>query len=156
MTERQYRFVNEYFLSGANGTAAAKAAGYSSKSAHVTAARLLRNAKVGAEIERRRAEMAKGKIMTSKELQEFLSEVVRGKASDEVCMTRLIGKGCSVLEKVSLSATTKDRLRAAELLLKVQGAFEHKEATNSGADLYMRTLEEIWKKRNQSAACNQS
>jgi phage terminase small subunit len=55
MTRRQQQFISEYLVD-LNGTQAAIRAGYAAPSAAVAAARLLRDAKVGAEIARRMAE----------------------------------------------------------------------------------------------------
>lgn len=48
MSHKHARFVAEYFKNGRNGTQAAIAAGYSPKTAHVQASRMLRNVKVRA------------------------------------------------------------------------------------------------------------
>jgi len=56
-TLKQLRFVDEYLVD-LNATRAAVRAGYARNSAHVTGARLLRNAKVRAEIDRRETERA--------------------------------------------------------------------------------------------------
>lgn len=48
LNERQRRFAAEYVKNGGNGTKAAEAAGYSARSAHVQATRLLQNDKVQA------------------------------------------------------------------------------------------------------------
>ncbi len=58
LTPRQSRFVDEYLID-LNGTQAAIRAGYSEKCAEVTASRLLRNAKVAAEIANRQEERSK-------------------------------------------------------------------------------------------------
>lgn len=55
LSPRQEAFVNAYAATGfTNGTQAAIAAGYLEKNAHVTASRLLKNAKVNAAIAARR------------------------------------------------------------------------------------------------------
>ena len=58
MTKRHRLFVREY-LKDLNGTRAAIAAGYSERSAHVLATRLLKNAKVSEAIEKAFAEREK-------------------------------------------------------------------------------------------------
>lgn len=89
--------------------------------------------------------MAKEKILTATQLQEFLSAVVKGEVRDEQLMTRLIGRGCSVVEKYESRASVKDRLRAAELLLKIHGAFREKmEVEVSSAKWFAEELEKIW------------
>lgn len=57
MTEQRLKFVNEYFRTG-SGTKAAIAAGYSERSAHAQACRLLKCADVREELTRLRAEAA--------------------------------------------------------------------------------------------------
>lgn len=52
LTPKQMRFVDEWLIDF-NGKQAAIRAGYSAKTAEATAARLLRNVKVQAEISRR-------------------------------------------------------------------------------------------------------
>jgi len=58
LTARQERFVEEYLLC-ANATAAARAAGYSAKCAHVNGPRLLTNACVARAIAQRKAERSR-------------------------------------------------------------------------------------------------
>lgn len=54
LTPKELRFVDEVLVDG-NATRAAREAGYSKRSAHVTGARLLKKAKVAALIAERRA-----------------------------------------------------------------------------------------------------
>lgn len=55
LTEKQDAFCDEYVANGGRGTAAAKAAGYAEKSAHVEANRLLKNPLILQEIYKRTA-----------------------------------------------------------------------------------------------------
>lgn len=55
MNVRRARFIDEYLRDG-NGAAAARRAGYSEKSAKVTASRLLTNDNVQSELARKQAE----------------------------------------------------------------------------------------------------
>ncbi len=55
--DKRKAFVEAYFANGGNGTQAAVTAGFAEKSAGVTAAKLLKDARVLAEIERRRTEI---------------------------------------------------------------------------------------------------
>lgn len=144
MTERQKRFCDEYILNGGNATAAAKAAGYSSRSAYSTAERTLRNAEVRAEIDKRLDAARTANTAKQSELLSFLSDVVRGGVADEILMTRLTGKGTSVIERFEVRASLKERLRAAEMLLKVFGAFREVQADSSASvDSFIETLEKI-------------
>lgn len=56
--DKRKAFVEAYFANGGNGTQAAITAGFAEKSAGVAAARLLKDARVLTEIERRRIEIA--------------------------------------------------------------------------------------------------
>ena len=150
MTTKQKKFVDEYLLT-ASATEAARRAGYSVHSARYQASKLLRNVEIRSAIEERREAMATEKILTAEQLQEFLSAVIRGEVKDEQLMTRLIGKGCSVVENHKFTAAVKDRLRAVELLGKLIGAFD-KTGANDTANLFISTLENISKELDGEAA----
>ena len=150
MTTKQKKFVDEYLLT-ASATEAARRAGYSPHSARYQASKLLRNVEVSTLIEERRQAMATEKILTAEQLQEFLSAVIRGEVKDEQLMTRLIGKGCSVVENHKFTAAVKDRLRAVEILGKLIGAFD-KTGANDTAKLFISTLENISKELDDEAA----
>ena len=87
--------------------------------------------------------MENEKILTATDLQIFLSSVIRGEVQDEVLMSRLCGKGISVVEKHKFTAAVKDRLRATEILGKLIGAFDKAEATDAG-NIFISTLKNIW------------
>src|SRR5579871_5053308 len=71
LTPKQARFVTEYLLD-LNATQAAIRAGFSAKAAHVQGARMLRNAKVRAAIDRAQAERAgRVRIEADRVLQEI-------------------------------------------------------------------------------------
>lgn len=77
--DRRADFVREYIKNGRNGTQAAIAAGYAEKSAHVQAARLLKDDKVLAMVERRVARAAEISGLT---VERTLMEVARLAYSD--------------------------------------------------------------------------
>ena len=64
LNDRQQRFVEAYLLDP-NGKQAAIKAGYSARSAEMTASRLIRNAKVAREIERRRERLSEATGITA-------------------------------------------------------------------------------------------
>ena len=148
LTEKQKKFVNEYLLT-ASATEAARRAGYSAHSARYQGSKLLRNVEINSAIEERRNMMENEKILTATELQEFLSSVVRGDVQDEQLMARLVGKGCSVIERHKYTAAVKDRLRAAELLGKIIGAFDKQEASDA-SNLFISTLERLYQNETQN------
>jgi phage terminase small subunit len=51
--ERRQAFVNAYLTNGRNGTQAAITAGFSAKTAHVTASQLLKDPKIAAQVQER-------------------------------------------------------------------------------------------------------
>lgn len=71
LTAKQARFVDEYLID-LNATQAAIRAGYSAGSAEVEGSRLLRNAKVAAEVSSRQAERAKRTEITQDRVLEEL------------------------------------------------------------------------------------
>lgn len=127
MTDRQARFVDEYILNGGNSAEAARRAGYAEAYAAREGYRLLRNAEVRAAIDEQLNKIASEKTVQQAELIEFLSSVIRGEVKDEQLMTRLIGKGQSVIERHEYRASVKDRLRACELLCKIYCMFKEKQ-----------------------------
>ena len=48
----------------------------------------------------------------------YLTAVLRNETEEEIIMTRGVGEGVSVIERVMKKISAKDRLKAAELLLK--------------------------------------
>lgn len=143
MNERQRKFVDEYILTG-NASEAARRAGYSAKTAGSIGERLLKNVEVRAALDERIKAASTEKTLTQSQLLEFLSAVVQGQVCDQLAMTRLVGKGCSVIENLEIRASVQNRIRAAELLLRIQGAFKEVDQQNNSANLFVETLEKIW------------
>lgn len=103
LTERQRRFVEAYCGEAqGNATRAAKLAGYSGKddALAVRGAEIVRNRKVQQAIEAARASVTSEAIATREERQTFLSQTMRDGDVER-----------------------KDRLKACELLGKMQGDF---------------------------------
>ena len=69
LSEQQERFCNEYLID-LNGTQAAIRAGYSERSAHVHASRMLTKAKIVDRLSQLRAELAKSKRITPERVVE--------------------------------------------------------------------------------------
>lgn len=148
MTQQQVNFINEYILTG-SATKAAEAAGY--KHAARQGYRLLHSPEIRSAIDARLAEIDSEKILEQRQLLEFLSAVVRGETKDETVMTRLIGKGQSIIEHVEYRVPTRDRLAACKMLLQIQGAFNQSDNTQSDfTKLYVDTLTSIWKKTDSA------
>ena len=121
LTERQRRFVDAYIQTG-NASESARQAGYSQKGADVTGTKLLVNTSVRAEIDRRLKEVQTARTATLQESLEIMTMILRGEIQEEIAL--VVGNGKNArLETVKLPPKIKDRLRAAELLAKINGAF---------------------------------
>ena len=117
LTQKQRRFIDEYIISG-NATQAAIKAGYSKKTAAVTATENLRKPNVKAEIKRRNAEIQSEKTADMTEVMEYLTSVMRGEQTESVATSKGVFSGVEV--------SAKDRIKAAELIGKRNGAWTDK------------------------------
>lgn len=126
LSARQERFAREY-ARGGNGAQAYAAAGYKAKSAEVAskcANKLLKNAEVRALVdsllERARSEA----VADVRELQEFLTGVVRGEPSERKVVSTEAPDGSVTRATTVQRPRVADRVRAAETLGKMLGAFD--------------------------------
>ena len=76
-SNRRALFIEAMIANGGNQTQAAIAAGYPEKSAHVRGAELVKDRKVAAELERRRAEAAEKAKLTADEVLVSLARALR-------------------------------------------------------------------------------
>ena len=134
MNIRQERFANAYITNGGNAAAAARQAGYSEKGAKVAGARLLKFPDVRARISQHVEEIQSEGVATREEVLIYLSSVLRGQVTDTVVLSS--GK------TVTLKVRTRERLRAAEMLLKVFGAFRE-EPKDSAINSYLQAMKEL-------------
>ena len=121
LTQKQLRFIDEYIISG-NATQAAIKAGYSKKTAAVTATENLRKPNIKAEIEKRNAEIQSEKTADMTEVMEYLTSVMRGEQTESVATSKGVFPGVEV--------SAKDRIKAAELIGKRNGAWTDKKEIN--------------------------
>lgn len=126
LTQKQQRFVDEYIISG-NATQAAIKAGYSKKTAAVTATENLRKPNIKAAIEKRNAEIQSEKTADMTEVMEYLTSVMRGKQTESVATAK------GVYNDIPVGA--KDRIKAAELIGKRHGAWTDKKEINGNLDI---------------------
>lgn len=125
MTDKQKRFCDEYLVDF-NATQAAIRAGYSIKSAKQIAQQNLTKLDLKEYIEKRIAEKQSQLIATQDEVLRYLTSVLRGEQKEQTL--RMADIGVQVVAEINTS--TKDRLRAAELLGKAYGAFRDKVDVN--------------------------
>lgn len=128
LTPKQQTFVDEYIISG-NATQSYLKAGYkvSENVAAANANRLLRNAKVKAELERRTNEIRAGKVMTMQEVMERLTKMANGEIKEE----QVTNKG----EVVLIGTKNSDQIRAMELIGKRYGAWTDKKEVTGGLEI---------------------
>lgn len=117
LTEKQKRFVEAYIETG-NATKAALMAGYNKKTAYSIGNENLKKPEIKYAIDRRMKEIEEGKTATPEEIIQFLSQSMRGEIVEEVVAVEGNGDGCSSAVIVKKQIGAKDRLKAAELLLK--------------------------------------
>lgn len=140
MNEKQKRFVDAY-IQTANASEAARQAGYSSKTAYSIGEENLRKPEIKKAIDARLKEMESARVAETQEVLEHLTAVVRGKITEEVVTNS--GK------KFVVTVSERDKLKAAEMLLKVHGAFKDKlDVKVDSSTLFVETLEKIWSKEN--------
>lgn len=126
LTLKQQRFVDEYIISG-NATQAAIKAGYSKKTAAVTATENLRKPNVKAAIDKRNAEIQSEKTMDMQEVMERLAAMGRGETTEET----VTNKG----DVIETSTRNADKLKALELIGKRFGAWTDKKEVNGNLDI---------------------
>lgn len=138
LTERQKRFV-EYYLQTGNASEAARQAGYSKKVAYSIGEENLRKPAIKAAIEKRLKALDKKRIADTDEVLEHLTTVLRGREKETVVTAS--GK------QFTVAVREQDRLKAAEMLLKVNGAFKEKvDVKVDASELFVKTLTEVWDK----------
>lgn len=119
MNARQKKFCDEYLID-CNATQAAIRAGYSQKTAKVTAAKMLTNANLKTYIDEQLERIHNEKTADAQEVLEYLTAVMRGKYTEQTL--QLIGDGVQKIADIDVSA--KERIKAAELIGKRYGIFK--------------------------------
>jgi phage terminase small subunit len=125
---KQEAFCLHYAKTG-NASESYKVAGYDAKterSVYANANRLLKNDKVQARLKELAEELAGEKIAGIREIQEYLTTVIRGETTEDVVVNEFCGDGVSEAKVMKVRTASKDRIKAAETLGKMQGAFDTK------------------------------
>lgn len=115
LTEKQKRFV-DYYIETGNQTEAARRAGY--KQPQTQGAQNLGKPSVKAAIDARLKDLEDKRIANVTEVMQFLTSVLRGELTDENIVTEGTGEGCSEARIIETRISSKDRLNAAQQLLK--------------------------------------
>jgi phage terminase small subunit len=128
LTVKQEAFCLHYAKTG-NATESYKQAGYKITSDSVTgvnACRLLKNDKIQDRLAELAEETKTDAIADIVEIQEFLTSIMRNEKKEEVVVVEGCGDGISEARNVNKDVSVKDRVKAAETLAKMQGAFDNK------------------------------
>lgn len=121
LTIKQKKFADEYIISG-NATQAAIKAGYSKKTARFTGAENLTKPNIKSYIDERMKKLEEEAIADQTEVLKYLTRVLRDEEKEEV----LVNVGNFEQEIQSMKVSTKDKIKAAELLGKRYGSWTDK------------------------------
>lgn len=126
LTIKQKKFADEY-IKTSNVYQSAINAGYSENYAKSDACKILEKPSVKIYIEERMKELESETIADQTEVLQFLTRIVRDEEREEV----LVNVGNFEQEIQSMKVSTKDKIRAAELLGKRYGSWTDKVDINS-------------------------
>lgn len=126
LTLKQEKFCQLYAATG-NATQSFKDAGYSVKTQNAAGVRahslLKNNSNVKARLRELAEETKTQAIADIREMQETLTKIIREELDEEMLMTEGCGDGYSQVVSKRKKAALKERLKAIELLGKMQGGF---------------------------------
>ena len=120
MTEKQKIFADEYLID-LNATRAYRVAYPNCKknsSADAAARKLLGNTRIKNYIDEKLQEIHDEKTADIKKVMEYLTSVLRGESESEEIVVEGVGDGCSEARTMKKKPSEKDRLKAADLILK--------------------------------------
>lgn len=120
LTVKQRRFVDAYIETG-NAAEAARRAGYKSRNADVMGRENLRKPTVRKVLEARLKELEDAQIADAREVLIHLTSAMRGEIEEEIPVVEGCGKGMSKARIIRKHISARDRLRAAEMLMKRHG-----------------------------------
>lgn len=120
LTVKQRRFVDAYIETG-NAAEAARRAGYKSRNADVMGRENLRKPTVRKVLEARLKELEDAQIADAREVLIHLTSAMRGEIEEEIPVVEGCGKGVSKARIIRKHISARDRLRAAEMLMKRYG-----------------------------------
>lgn len=129
MTARQERFCQEYAKTG-NATLSAINSGYSEKTANEQGSRLLANASIQQRIRELQGEIKNQNIMDAREMQEMLTSIIRQESQEEVIVVEGLGEGCSEAVTKMKTPSQSDRIKAIQLLARMQGVLDSGNTVN--------------------------
>lgn len=117
LTEKQKRFI-DYYIETGNASEAARRAGYSEKIANRIGTENLSKPVIKEAITVRLKALEDKRIAKADEVLKFLTATLRGEVKDVQIVVVGTGEGCSEASLVETRAPVRDRIKAAENLLK--------------------------------------
>lgn len=151
ISDKQKAFCLEY-CKDFNATQAAIRAGYREKSARQQACKLLTKDNINRYIKEIQSKIESEKIMDIKEIQERLTLIARGTASEDVVVVENTGDFSSEARVLQKKVSAKEQVKALELLGKANAMFVDtiKSDVNveSRSNQFNRYLEELKSGRN--------
>ncbi|MBR2783042.1 MAG: terminase small subunit [Firmicutes bacterium] len=115
LTEKQKRFIEEYLALG-DAAKAARAAGYSRRTASRIGHENLTKPRIREALQARLDALQDARVAKANEVLEYLTSVMRGESQAEIVVVEGMGEGISEARHVRKAPEEKERLRAAELL----------------------------------------
>lgn len=120
LTEKQRRFI-DYYLQTGNAAEAARRAGYSKKAARFIGYENLTKPYIYAGIRARLADLSGERLAECREILESLTAAMRGELEEEVTVSEGVRPGVWKARKIRKQISIRDRIRAAELLMRRYG-----------------------------------
>lgn len=129
MTTKQKRFCEEFVKTG-NATQSAIKAGYSEKTANEQGARLLAKVSIKSYIQSLQAEIKTENIINAREMQEVLTSIILKQSEEDVIVVEGCGDGISEAVTKKKTASNADRIKAIQVLARMQGALDNTATVN--------------------------
>lgn len=129
MTAKQKRFCEEFVKTG-NATQSAIKAGYSEKTANEQGTRLLAKVSIKSYIQSLQAEIKTENIINAREMQEVLTSIILKQSEEDVIVVEGCGDGISEAVTKKKTASNADRIKAIQLLARMQGALDNTATVN--------------------------
>ncbi len=120
LTEKQKRFI-DYYIETGNATEVAKKAGYSRKTAKAAGYENLTKPYLKSAIDERLKALEEKRVADAREVLIHLTAALRGEIEEEVIVCEGVGEGVSKARTIKKHLSARDRLKAAELLMRRYG-----------------------------------
>ena len=129
MTARQKRFCEEFVKTG-NAKQSAISAGYSEKTAYSIGNENLKKPELLSYIQDLQEKIKNENILDAKKMQEVLTSIILQESEEEVIVVEGCGDGVSEAVTKTKTASNADRIKAIQLLARMQGALDNTATVN--------------------------